>query len=180
MPAFGSGTHIPENQIPRFTYVLYLDRKSSEKSAPSGSNDSIYSRLLGSEYDKRSLSLSSQAEGEKKSQTALSSHIHKGILAPPSSSSKAAGGGGGGCGFPPHALSPLALERCQVRTHRETVEPPPTSAASAQRQQTAPAALLWGPLHTPQVPRTNQKLLQPPHPPKKLFIPFKLQTVIIV
>lgn len=94
MPAFGSGTHMPENQIPRFTYVLYLDRKSSEKSAPSGSNDSIYSRLLGSEYDKRSLSLSSQAEGEKKSQTALSSHIHKGILAPPSSSSKAAGGVG--------------------------------------------------------------------------------------
>ena len=94
-PAFGSGTHIPENQIPRFTYMLYLDRKSSEKSAPSGSNDSIYSWPLGSEYDKRSLSLSSPDGGEKKkSQTALSSHIHKGILAPPSSSSKAARGMG--------------------------------------------------------------------------------------
>lgn len=65
-PASGSGIHIPENQIPQFTYVLYTDRKSSEKSAPSGSNDSIYSRLLGSEYDKRSLSLSSPGGGEKK------------------------------------------------------------------------------------------------------------------
>lgn len=83
-------------------------------------------------------------------------------------------GDGGGCGSLPHAPSPPALERCQVRTHREMVEPPTTSAISsqpAQRQQTIPAALLWEPLYTPQVPRTNQKLLQPLHPQRNcLFL----------
>lgn len=174
-PAFGSGTHIPENQIPRFTYMLYLDRKSSEKSAPSGSNDSIYSWPLGSEYDKRSLSLSSPDGGEKKKIPNCSFKSHS--QGHPSATKlflQGSPGDGGGCGFPPHALSPPALERCQVRTRRETVEPPPTSAASAQpaqRQQTTPAALLWGPLYTPQVPRTNQKLLQPPHPQRNcLFL----------
>ena len=97
-PASGSGIHIPENQIPQFTYVLYTDRKSSEKSAPSGSNDSIYSRLLGSMTSVLSHS-HPQAEGKKKSQTVLSSHIHKGILASPSSSSKAAKGMGAAVDF---------------------------------------------------------------------------------
>lgn len=172
-PASGSGIHIPENQIPQFTYVLYTDRKSSEKSAPSGSNDSIYSRLLGSMTSVLSHS-HPQAEGKKKiPNCSFKSHSqgHPGVTKLFLQGSQ---GDGGGCGFLPHALSPPALERCQVRTHREMVEPPTTSATSsqpAQRQQTTPAALLWGPLYTPQVPRTNQKLLQPLHPQRNcLFL----------
>ena len=172
-PVFGSGIHIPENQIPRLTYVPYIDRKSSGKSALSGSNDSIYSRLLGSEYDTRLLSLSSPGGGGKKIPNCSFKSHSQGHPSATKLFLQGSRGDGGGCGFPPHALSPAALERCQVRTHRETLEPPISSAMSsqpAQGQQTTPATLLGTALHTSSS-QTNQKLLQPPHPQRNcLFL----------
>lgn len=82
-------------------------------------------------------------------------------------------GVGEGSGLPPHAVRLPARGRHQVRALSEVTEP--LSATSSEPAQGAEnemqAAYLWRWLNTPQVSRTNQKLLQPPHPKRScLFL----------
>lgn len=157
--------------------MLYTDEEKFRNLLPLGL-DSIYSRLLGSEYDSV-LSLIPRQRKKKIPNCSFKSHS-QGHPSVTKLFLQGSQGDGGGCGSLPHALSPPALERCQVRTHREMVEPPTTSATSSQPAQEAAnhtsSPSVGTALHTSSS-QNKPKTPSTPSPPKKLFIPFKLQTV---